>query len=97
MDVWNLGTPAPANYAAMMAVILIVAMGIKGIKYSECVQKYLDYGVTVIERLRSSMYSKRILEALGIEGAIRVSPLHCNSTEDIDEFLRITKKIAESV
>ena len=166
-DVWNLGTPAPANYAAMMAVIdyvcdigahfledadkadkralyvegmnrihlqerallyrmlegtdevpglrhidnvevyvdmedltykdLIVAMGIKGIEYSECVQKYLDHGVTVFERLRSSMYSKRIVEALGIEGAIRVSPLHCNSTEDIDEFLRITKKIAESV
>ena len=76
---------------------LIVAMGIKGIEYSECVQKYLDHGVTVFERLRSSMYSKRIVEALGIEGAIRVSPLHCNSTEDIDEFLRITKKIAESV
>ena len=76
---------------------LIVAMGIKGIEYSECVQKYLDHGVTVFERLRSSMYSKRIVEALGIEGAIRVFPLHCNSTEDIDEFLRITKKIAESV
>ena len=76
---------------------LIVAMGIKGIEYSECVQKYLEHGVTVFERLRSSMYSKRIVEALGIEGAIRVSPLHCNSTEDIDEFLKITKKIAESV
>lgn len=38
------------------------------------------------------MYSKRIVEALEIEGAIRVSPLHCNSTEAIDEFLRITQK-----
>ena len=44
---------------------LIVAMGIKGIEYSECVQKYLDHGVTVFERLRSSMYSKRIVEASG--------------------------------
>lgn len=163
-DVWSLGTPTPANFAAMMAVIdyvcsigshfcdaadrralyvegmnrihlqerallyrmlegtkevpglrhiknvevyvdmedltykdLIIAMGIRGIEYSECVQKYLEHGVTVFERLRSSMYSKRIVEALGIEGAIRVSPLHCNSADDIDRFLKITAKIAESV
>lgn len=76
---------------------LIIAMGIKGIEHSECVQKYLEYGVTVFERLKSSMYSKRIVEALNLEGAIRVSPLHCHGTDDIDEFLRITKKIADSV
>lgn len=76
---------------------LIVAMGIKGIEHSACVQKYLEHGVTVFERLKSSMYSKRIVEALNLEGAIRVSPLHCHGTDDIDEFLRITKKIAESV
>ena len=52
MDVWNLGTQAPANYAAMMAVIDYVCdIG----EYSECVQKYLDYGVTVFERLKSSI------------------------------------------
>ena len=72
-------------------------MGIKGIEYSECVQKYLDHGVTVFERLRSSMYSKRIVDTLGIPGAIRVSPLHCHGTEDVDKFLKITKEIAESV
>ncbi|MDO5349444.1 MAG: aminotransferase class V-fold PLP-dependent enzyme [Lachnospiraceae bacterium] len=75
---------------------LIIAMGIKGIEYSECVQKYLEHGVTVFERLRSSMYSKRIVEALGLDGAIRVSPLHCHGTDDIDQFLKITKEIAES-
>lgn len=76
---------------------LIIAMGIKGIEYSKCVQKYLEHGVTVFERLRSSMYSKRIVEALGIEGAIRVSPLHCHGVDDIDKFLKITKEIAEAV
>ncbi len=55
-----------------------------------CVAEYQRRGVTVYERLSTSIYSKRILEALGIEGAIRVSPLHCHGTEDIDEFLRIT-------
>lgn len=76
---------------------LIVAMGIKGIEYAECYQKYLEHGVTIFERLKSSPYSQRIVESLGLEGALRVSPLHCHGTDDIDRFLRITKEIAESV
>lgn len=76
---------------------LIIAMGIKGIGYSECSQKYLEHGVTIFERLKSSPYSQRIVEALGLEGALRVSPLHCHGTDDVDQFLRITKLIAESV
>ena len=51
----------------------------------------------MFERVRSSMYSKRIVEALGLEGAIRVSPLHCHGVEDVDKFLKITRTIAESV
>lgn len=164
-NVWALGTPTPANFAAMMSVIdyvceigedfiedktnasrrelfvegmnrihmqerallyrmlegteevpglrhidkaevyvdmedltqkdLIIAMGIRGIEYSECVQKYLERGVTVFERLNSSPYSKRIVEAIGLEGAIRVSPLHCHGKEDVDKFLKITKEIAD--
>lgn len=163
-DVWALGTPAPGNFAAMLAVIdyvcsigerychsadkrtlftegmtrihlqerallyrmlegtpevpglrhipnvevyvdmedltwkdLIVAMGIRGIDYIPCVIEYMKRGVTVFERVRSSMYSRRIIDTLGIPGAIRVSPLHCHGTDDIDRFLRITKEIAESV
>lgn len=161
-DVWALGTPTPANFAAMMEVInyvceigahfidsadkrtlyiegmnqihaqerallyrmlegtsevpglryiekvevyvdmedltrkdLIIAMGIRGIECADCVQKYLEHGVTVFERLNSSPYSKRIVEALGLEGAIRVSPLHCHGTDDIDRFLTVTKEIAD--
>ena len=76
---------------------LIIAMGIKGIDYPECVIEYMKRGVTVFERVRSSMYSRRIVDTLGIPGAIRVSPLHCHGAEDIDKFLKITKEIAESV
>lgn len=76
---------------------LIIAMGIKGIDYAECSQKYLEHGVTIFERVLTSPYSKRIVEALGLKGALRVSPLHCNSSADIDKFLQITKKIAESI
>ncbi|HBD63082.1 MAG TPA: aminotransferase [Clostridiales bacterium] len=160
-DVWELGTSAPGNFAAMSAVIdyvcsigskfvqsnnrrklfaegmhrihmqerallhrllegteevpglrsidgvkifvdtedltnrdLIVAMGIGGIGFTECVAEYQKRGVTVYERINTSLYSKRIVEALGLEGAIRVSPMHCHGTNDIDEFLKITKQIA---
>lgn len=159
---WSLGTPTPANFAAMLAVIdyvcsigahfieskdraslyregmerihlqergllnrmlegtdeipglrhipgvsvyvdlddltqkdLIVAMGIRGMDFTDCTKEYQRRGVTVYERIRSSLYSKRIVESLGLEGAIRVSPLHCHGRADIDQFLRITAGIAK--
>ena len=36
-------------------------------------------------------------QSLGLEGAIRVSPLHCHGTDDIDKFLKATKEIADTV
>lgn len=73
---------------------LIVAMGIQGMDFTETVKEYQRWGVTVYERINTSIYSKRIVEALGIDGAIRVSPLHCHGTDDIDRFLKITQEIA---
>ena len=73
---------------------LIVAIAIENTDFTECVAEYQRRGVTVYERINTSIYSKRILDALGLEGAIRVSPLHCHGTDDIDEFLRITAEIA---
>lgn len=73
---------------------LIAAIAINGIDFTECVAEYQKRGVTVYERVVGSIYSKRILEALGLNGAIRVSPLHCHSAEDIDKFLKITAEIA---
>ncbi len=76
---------------------LIAAIGIDNMDFTECVAEYQKRGVTVYERIDSSIYSKRILEALGIKGAIRVSPLHCHGAEDIDAFLRITAQMAREV
>ncbi len=73
---------------------LIVAMAIDGTDFTECVAEYQRRGVTVYERVNTSIYSKRILDALGIEGAIRVSPLHCHGTDDVDQFLKITAEMA---
>ena len=74
---------------------LIVAMSIDGADLTETVAEYQRRGVTVYERVNTSIYSKRIVEAIGIKGAIRVSPLHCNGVEDIDKFLKITAKLAQ--
>lgn len=72
---------------------LIVAMVIENADFTECTAEYQKRGVTVYERVVTSIYSKRILEALKLEGAIRVSPLHCHGVEDIDRFLQITTQL----
>ncbi len=74
---------------------LIAAIGIEGFDFTECVAEYQRRGVTVYERVNTSIYSKRIVEALGITGAIRVSPMHCHGRDDIDKFLRITADMAK--
>ena len=74
---------------------LIVAMCIDGVDFTKTVAEYQKRGVTVYERVNTSIYSKRIVEAIGIEGAIRVSPLHCHGVEDIDKFLKITAQMVE--
>ncbi|MGE5633211.1 MAG: aminotransferase class V-fold PLP-dependent enzyme [Caulobacteraceae bacterium] len=73
---------------------LISAIGIHGIGFKEAVAEYYKRGVTVFERINTSLYSKRIVESLGLEGAIRVSPIHCHTVEEIDQFLKITAEIA---
>ncbi|ABW19875.1 aminotransferase class V-fold PLP-dependent enzyme [Alkaliphilus oremlandii] len=75
---------------------LISAIGIDGLDYTQAVKEYYKRGVTVFERVDTSLYSKRIVESLNLKGAIRVSPLHCHDTSDIDDFLRITAEIAKT-
>ena len=74
---------------------LISAIGIAGMDFTALREEYYRRGVTVFERVNSSLYSKRIVESLGLTGAIRVSPLHCHTVEEIDQFLTITAAIAQ--
>lgn len=76
---------------------LIAAIGIDGLDFSACVKEYEKRDVIVCDRVRESMYARRILEALDLPGAVRVSPLHCHGEADIDEFLRVTAAIANAV
>jgi len=76
---------------------LILAINFKQLEPAAAVKEYDKQGVTVFERVNTSLYSKRMLESFDLEGAIRVSPLHCHSAKDIDEFLVITKRMADAV
>jgi selenocysteine lyase/cysteine desulfurase len=74
---------------------LILAIGIEKLEHAQAVREYEKRGVIVYERVATSLYSKRMLHSFGIEGAVRVSPLHCNSAADIDRFLEVTREISE--
>lgn len=41
-------------------------------------------------------HGKRIVEAVGPTGAIRVSPLHCHTVADIETYLRVTQELAQT-
>jgi selenocysteine lyase/cysteine desulfurase len=60
------------------------------------VRAYEARGVIVYERVAASLYSGRMLKSFGLDGAVRVSPLHCHGPEDIEKFLRVTEEIARS-
>lgn len=75
---------------------LICAVGIDGMDLHEAVAEYYKRGVTVFERLNSSIYSRRIVESIGLTGCIRVSPLHCHDASDIEDFLKVTADIVSS-
>lgn len=75
---------------------LILAMGIGNLEHAQAVREYEKRGVIVYERVSTSLYSKRMLDSFGLEGAIRVSPLHCNSVADIDRFIDITQQISQA-
>jgi len=55
---------------------------------------YEAKGVVVHERTDSSLYSARQVNSIDKHGIVRVSPLHCHTYVDIDEFLKITAEIA---
>lgn len=74
---------------------LIAGIRIEGMDVVELARKYQMRGITTAPRAANSIYSKRIVEALGAnEGLVRVSPMHCHGPEDIDLFLKVTAELA---
>ncbi|MGR4871579.1 aminotransferase class V-fold PLP-dependent enzyme [Variovorax sp. LARHSF232] len=75
---------------------LILAIGIDKLEHAQAVREYEKRGVIVYERVATSLYSKRMLDSFGLEGAVRVSPLHCHGVADIDRFLETTREISQA-
>jgi selenocysteine lyase/cysteine desulfurase len=73
----------------------IIPMGIDNLGFTQSVREYEKRGIIVYERINTSLYSKRMLDSFGMEGCIRVSPLHCHSAADIDAFLETTKELTQ--
>lgn len=76
---------------------LILALTFDQMTCPEAVDKYGERNVLVYAREASSHYSKRILDAVGLDAIVRVSPIHCHTQEDIDAFLQVTQAIAGEV
>lgn len=90
------GVTVHLDYEDLSKRDFIVAISLDGIDHAEAVKEYEKEGVIVFERVVSSIYSKRMLESFGLTGTVRISPLHCHRKEEIEKFLLITQKIAES-
>lgn len=73
---------------------LFIAMSFKGHETSKAVKKYEENGIIVFDRVATSPFSKRVMDACGLAGIIRVTPMHYNLPKEIDTFLKVTAKIA---
>ncbi|AXF00763.1 aminotransferase class V-fold PLP-dependent enzyme [Paraburkholderia hospita] len=73
---------------------LIAGIGFDRLDPAAAVREYEKRGVIVYERIGTSLYSGRMLKSFGLEGAVRVSPLHCHTARDIARFLAVTEELA---
>ena len=72
----------------------ILPLCIHGMDSHTALEKYIANNIYVYERSRKNKMSRRILEGAGIPDIVRVAPMHFNTKEEVDEFLRVTAKIA---
>ena len=89
------GVTSYLDYEDLTKRDLIVAMGIDKLGFTEAVREYEKRGIIIYERINTSLYSRRMLQSFGIDGCLRVSPLHCHSPDDIDDFLMVTRELAK--
>lgn len=74
---------------------LIIPITFDNIDCTNAVKLYAERGIIVYDRVSSSPYSKRMLDAFGLDGIVRVSPLHCHTLEEMDHFLDVTQEICQ--
>ena len=88
------GVKCPVDGKDLTKRDLIVPLVFDNMSCVEASRAYEREGVTVNERVQESSYSKRQVNSFGCTGIVRISPLHCHKTDEIDQFLEITAKLA---
>lgn len=73
---------------------LIMSIEFANMSCEQAVEEYEKRNTVTFERSASSLYSKRMVEAFDSKGVVRLSPLHVNSPEEIEEFLRVSQEIS---
>ncbi len=81
----------------LLARDFIIGIDFDGTDAAQAAKLLEERGVVTYERSPSSIYSKRMLDAFGIYGVVRISPLHVNTPEEIEEFLGIVKDVAKEI
>ena len=71
---------------------LILGIHLHNMDCRTAVQEYGKRGIIVYDREAKHYYSKQVAE-FGTDGFVRVSPLHCNTIEEMEEFLKVTREI----
>lgn len=82
------------NDAPLESRDLIIGVEFDNLSCKEAAKEYEKRHVVAYERSPESIYSKRMVDAIGSTGVVRLSPLHVNTIEEIEEFLCVTKEIA---
>ena len=88
------GVRCPVEMDDLTKRDLIVPLIFDNMTCVEAARAYDEAGVVVHERVDTSLYSSRQVHSIGVDGIVRISPLHCHTFEEIDKFLKITAELA---
>ncbi|WP_317855295.1 aminotransferase class V-fold PLP-dependent enzyme [Chakrabartyella piscis] len=75
---------------------LLIGMGFDHLSIKDSGKVLYKHGIVTFPRTNDSMFSKRMINALEIEGLLRVTPCHCHGKEDVDYFLKVVAEIAKT-
>lgn len=89
------GVHVPMDAAPLEKRDFIIGVEFSRLSADAAAREYEKRGIITFERLNSSIYSRRMTEAVGTDGVVRVSPLHVNTAEEIEAFLAATAEIAK--
>lgn len=74
---------------------LILAIGFDNLTPTQATAEYVKRGIVVFDRVDTSLYSVRMLHSFGLNGIVRVSPLHCHNLDEVETYLKVTQELTK--